>query len=297
MTAPSRPRPPATRSAAAPAGVLTAVCAALVALLYVAAVRTPTGQAWDERLRGGLVDDAGRAGSAGGELLNTISVGSLAVVGGALMLTALVRRRPRVAVAAGLAVLGANVTTQWLKAHLERPDLGAEWWTSAGSYPSGHATVAMSLAVAAVLVAPTAARVSAAVLGGTYAVAVGVAVVGLDWHRPSDVLGGYLTAAAWGGLVITALALWPDAASARARVSRRGRIWGLLGATVATAVVGTLVVRAAGDVDLGRLWQDRTGLMAVGAVCAALSAALMTATVVLAERTSVGRPQAAHRRR
>ena len=69
-------------------------------------------------------------------------------MGGAIVLLALLRGRPRLAVAAGVVLLGANLTTQVLKETFDRPDLVLGWAAEPGAFPSGHATVAMSLAMA-----------------------------------------------------------------------------------------------------------------------------------------------------
>ena len=69
---------------------------------------------------------------------------------------------------------------------------------AAAALPSGHATAAMSLAVAAILIAPRSLRIPAAVFGAAFALAQGVALVVLAWHYPSDVLAGFLIATAFG---------------------------------------------------------------------------------------------------
>jgi hypothetical protein len=56
-----------------------------------------------------------------------------------------------------------------------------------------------------VLVAPPALRALAAVIGGTFAIGVGYALLVLAHHYPSDVLGGYLVAGLWTSLAIAAL--------------------------------------------------------------------------------------------
>ena len=72
------------------------------------------------------------------------------------VLVALIRRRPRVAVAAGMIMLGANLTSQLLKPLLAAPrTVPVPGFTiNAASWPSGHATAAMALALCCVLVAP-----------------------------------------------------------------------------------------------------------------------------------------------
>lgn len=277
-------RPSASSRVAFTATLFAVACGAATASLYLAAVRTATGQRLDERLRGGIDASEARIRSAGGELLDTVSVTSLTLMGALVMTAALVRGRPRLAVAAGLVVLGANITTQVMKGRLDRPALTDAWWDGAGSYPSGHATVAMSLAMALVLVAPAALRLPFAVAGGAYALGVGVAVIGLDWHRPSDVLGAYLVAAAWTGLAVAALTLWPDRVRARAVREARARAWGIGITVVLGAVVSVALVRSAGDPDLGRLAADRTGLVVAGALCSAAGAGLLAAVVALTAR-------------
>src|SRR4051794_34899910 len=120
---------------------------------------------------------------------------------------ALARRRAwrALAVACLLAVTG--ITTQLLKHALAQPRL--EHWlpeqVATNSWPSGHSTAAMTLALCAILVAPPALRASAAMLGGAFAVGVGYAVLVLGWHYPSDVLGGFLVAGLWTSLAVAVL--------------------------------------------------------------------------------------------
>lgn len=121
-----------------------------------------------------------------------------AVLTAILVVVALVRLGPLAACAAGAVLVGANVTTQILKPLLATPR-GAygDYVIGAEAFPSGHATAAMSLALVAVVIAPRILRPLVAFLGAGFALAVGFAIVSLDWHFPSDVAGGYLVAAAW----------------------------------------------------------------------------------------------------
>ena len=118
---------------------------------------------------------------------------------GALVGLALARGRPRVALAIGAIVVGANATTQLLKPLLAEPRmvLGGEAPIGAASWPSGHATAAMSLALCAVPAVPMRLRPAVATLGAAFAVAVSYSFLALGWHYPSDVFGGFLVAAAW----------------------------------------------------------------------------------------------------
>ncbi len=107
---------------------------------------------------------------------------------------AVLRGRPRSALAVVAIILGANVTTELLKHVLAEPSLP---FMPAPSWPSGHSTAVMSLALASVLAAPTRLRPVAAALGASLAIAVGYSVIATGMHYPSDVVGGFLVAATW----------------------------------------------------------------------------------------------------
>jgi hypothetical protein len=102
---------------------------------------------------------------------------------------------------------GSTVSAELLKrVVLERPMLAVpDERGVVASFPSGHTAVAMSLALAAVLVAPRRLRGVVAVAGGAYAVAIGEGVVITGWHRPSDVLASYLLCTAWAALAAAGL--------------------------------------------------------------------------------------------
>jgi membrane-associated phospholipid phosphatase len=117
------------------------------------------------------------------------------------VLTALLRRRPRAALAIGAILLGANVTTQLLKPLLAAPRPGTvidgRQLVELASWPSGHATAAMSLTLCMVLAVPSRLRPYVAAAGAAFTVAVVYSFLTLGWHLPSDVLGGFLVAATW----------------------------------------------------------------------------------------------------
>jgi membrane-associated phospholipid phosphatase len=143
----------------------------------------------------------------------------------------LMRGRPREAAAAFAVVAGANLTTQALKvvvfSHPRlRAILGAEPFEWDG-FPSGHVTAVASIAIAFVLVVPQRLRPMIAAVGTCLVAAVGWAVVALNWHYPSDVLGGALVASAWGLLALAAL---------RAAKGRHGRRVPQLGSRAAISV-------------------------------------------------------------
>lgn len=97
------------------------------------------------------------------------------------------------------------------------------------SLPSGHTTVAASVAAAALIVAPRSARPVVALIGGLYAATMGVATMSLGWHRPSDAVAAFAVVAAW-----TLLLLVPNSG----RSVPAGDITG--GRTVCAALLGTV---------------------------------------------------------
>lgn len=173
-----------------------------------------------------------------------------------LVAVALLRGRPRIALVVVAVLIGANVTTQVLKPLLAhaRFTSGLPHQVSAASWPSGHSSAAMSLALCAVLVAPARLRPLLAALGAAFAIAVSYSLLTLDWHYPSDVLAGYLVAGAWMLGTIAALGYaalrWPARSGRTAIVRMRdslvppgGRVWPTLvptaiGVLAALAIVG-----------------------------------------------------------
>jgi membrane-associated phospholipid phosphatase len=190
-------------------GLLAAAYVGLLYLVYEAFVHTQ---------RGHYVEAAALAGNTIGEqriadgvlqVLNIVSLASLAAATAAIGFIALVRRRIALAFAAVVLIAGSNLTTQILKhGELSRPEYGFDpSWGHANSLPSGHATVAASVAVALVLVLPPRLRGTAALVGAAYAALTGVATLSAGWHRPSDAVGAFLVVGGWAAGVAMLLVL------------------------------------------------------------------------------------------
>ena len=183
----------------------SAACAAALVPLVLAAYAVAPVERLDTSLLLRVSAHAGPAATALAEIVTrladplpllamTVVVCGLGIAWG---------RRPE-ALAAGAVVVGANVTTQVLKVVLAHPRQGqAGIWSTA--FPSGHTTAAVSIAIALSLVAPPRLRPALALAGGGFAAMVAVSVVALEWHYPSDVLGGTLVAASWGFAAMAAL--------------------------------------------------------------------------------------------
>ncbi len=187
---------------------------------------------------------------------------------------ALARHRPQRTVAVVALLVLTGVTTQALKHLFAEPRVLAWLAPDEGpdrfSWPSGHATAAMTLALCAVLVAGPRWRPVAAVGGGLFALGVGYAVMVLHWHYPSDVLGGYLVAGAWTSLAVAALAVLERREPEPAPASSLGAAFGLAVATA--AVVGAVVL--AEHEGAARYALERPSLVAGALAVAALAAVL-----------------------
>ncbi|MGC4747581.1 phosphatase PAP2 family protein [Micromonospora sp. DT201] len=135
-------------------------------------------------------------------ILNAMSVVSLLAATAMIGFIALIRGRIALAITATLLIAGANISTQLLKHGLNRPDYGLdpERLAVGNSLPSGHTTVAASVAVALVLVLPAKVRAVGAFLAASYAAVAGVATLSAGWHRPSDAVAAYLVVGVWAAL-------------------------------------------------------------------------------------------------
>ncbi|MEU8370107.1 phosphatase PAP2 family protein [Micromonospora tulbaghiae] len=187
--------------------VLALIQTAAFGLVWRFAVHTELGQWLDTVALTGNRIGQDRIDDPVDTLLNAMSVVSLLAATAVIGFIALIRGRKALAVTATLLIAGANVTTQLLKHYLARPDFGIDPERAAvgNSLPSGHTTVAASVAVALILVLPRKLRVAGAFLGAGYAAAAGVATLSAGWHRPSDAVAAYLVVGAWAavaGLVL-----------------------------------------------------------------------------------------------
>jgi membrane-associated phospholipid phosphatase len=235
---------------------------------------------------------------------NSVNPAPYVLIGLALAAVALARRRVRLALAVPLTMLAASATTELLKPAIGRVRssdwIGAGHQIAAASWPSGHATAAMMVALCAVLVAPPLLRPLVALLGSILAVGVSFAILMLGWHFPSDVLGGFLVAGVWVSLSLALLwwseRRWPvrrEIAVGRATGVRSLLVPGALGAVgagVAFALLATHWRVTPGDV------QAHASLV-LGAIAIAAVAALMASAAAVALSGTDPGPTAVPRRR
>ena len=188
-------------------------------------------------------------------------------------------------VIAAIAVVGcATIASQVLKAALAHPRIQPLYLSmEEASLPSGHATAAMSLAVAAVLVAPRSLRVPAAVAGATFALAVGISVVLLGWHYPSDVFAGYLVAVGTG---LVALGILRVREGERAEDSPGGESARAAAGIGLAALAGVIIAVASSRADdLAGYARDHTAGIGA-AVAIAVTAVALVSLVSVAARGS-----------
>lgn len=157
---------------------------------YVFFVRTTLGQELDNAALVGAEHETQGVITEAWNLLDIISVASLALACVVIGMVALLRKRVALAFAALMTIAVANVATQLLKrVALERPDLiGAG---DVNSLPSGHATVATTVAVGLVMVTAPRWRSVVALVTVVFPIGVAVAVVTASWHRPSDSIASF----------------------------------------------------------------------------------------------------------
>lgn len=265
--------------------------------------------------RGQLLDTAALEGNAIGRshvdglvdtVLSAMTVASLFAATLVIGFIALLRGRVMLAAAATLMIVGANLTTQLLKTQVDRPDYGVDLERAAAgnSLPSGHGTVAASVAIALVLVLPSGLRGLAAVVGAGYATLAGVATMSAGWHRPSDAVAALLVVGAWAavaGLLLVVAGRGDDAGQpTMAGRPHRVAMWllGIVGvASLAAAAVAMMVTDGALAEPVDALGRSRLltayagGAAGIaGVACLVTAGMLATVHLVVPDRAGTGRP-------
>ena len=201
-------------------------------------------------------------------------------------------RGPRIAAAIGILIVGANATSQLLKPALayHRELWHTNWHMynlRDALYPSGHATAAMTLAVAVMIIVPRAYRPLVAALGALFTIAVSFSVLILHWHFPSDIVGGYLVGTAWGLVTFAALRAlnerWPERGTVRQ--AARAALPAPSAATIAKAGLAAAAIAAL--VAASRAHQIASFADRHTAATAVASAIAVAATVLLAAVASI----------
>jgi PAP2 superfamily len=221
---------------------VTVLAVSALALVWLAqrSQQTELGQLVDQAGMDVVVGDAATTRRLLG-WLGVVSIWSIALAVLALVVVALSRRRYQAAGAAVGLVVGANVTTQLLKGVVDREDFGM---LTVSSFPSGHATVVVSVSLAALLVTPIALRTTVSALATGAITITAAATLVASWHRPSDIIGAVLVSLAWGSAITAGWSL------ARGGVPhpppQQHRLFSLIGFVVAATALVVLGVRPEG---------------------------------------------------
>ena len=195
------------------------------AAIYVVTVGTRAGQLMGELILGGRSPSLEQVTTAE-SVLGTLSRSSLAIGTLLIVVIALLQRRPRLAGAALIVVIGANLTTQLLKqVLLDRTDLlDGLFYPLPNSFPSGHATAAASIAVGLLLVVPPLLRVPTILLSAVVVSLVEVSTLVTGWHRMADAVGGTFVATSWAAGLAALLAWRRDVELVGPRTAEFGRL-------------------------------------------------------------------------
>lgn len=254
------------------------ICGALLVIGYFSVVSTRWGHSLDNDAYFGR-DASGRSVvKFDGEFLDHVTKGTLLLLLVAVFLVSLVRRIPVIGVCAAagvvVAVAGAEVLKKVLPWEVLVPsDLQLGLGLQAETYPSGHATIGSSLALAGLMVCPANWRAWGSVVAGMVCAMFGTGVVFAGWHRPSDAVGGFLWAGVVMGLVAvlavtlrkSSIDLVPQTA-ARAKL-RRQTIVGSIAAAFVTygAIVIAALTANSGLPDADRAFVILAGVIVAGA--------------------------------
>ncbi|MEO8851339.1 MAG: phosphatase PAP2 family protein [Allobranchiibius sp.] len=198
MSASTVKRPPqrleqrGERSVWGPIAGMLALAVVSLALLALVLVRTRTGSRYDHDAEWALGGPPWLFYNIEARL-RQVSVAAVGVVG--LLLAGIAVLRRRVGLALGILVLigGATVTTQLLKSQVIQALPG----NLTNSMPSGHATVGISLSLAALIALPVAWQLFVLPACAAIGFFFGAGTVIGHWHHPGDVLAALAVCLAW----------------------------------------------------------------------------------------------------
>jgi membrane-associated phospholipid phosphatase len=272
-----------TRSPLLAAGLC---CVAFGAALVLAYVVGPAGRLDAQALHGLISVDRPAFHPVGNAIARSAGALPIAAVLALLFAWGWKLGRRREAIAAVAMVAAANLSAVLLQILLAHPRiypvLGSNQ-DGVEAFPSGHATGAMSIALAAVLVAPYRARGAVAAAAVVYVSAVCISILVLSWHLPSDVVAGLLVAAAFFFLAVAAIRSRAERPT-RPRARRQGAaLWPVLGGLALVLLAGLVALVSASDglLSFARL---NTAATVTGFAIMAVSAALVASAASLSDR-------------
>ncbi len=179
--------PRTVRYRVGPWAAVAAGCVAVVVVLYLGLVAWGPGQRLDHEVYLAALRTGPLLGAPSG-VVRAYAPQVLLVAAAVLTVLALRGRRVRAVVASVLVVPSSVVVTWTVRGLLPRPDHGLDTFAVNG-FPSGHVAAVGSLALACVLLWPSADRRLPAVLGAAATAATALASVVVHAHLPVDVAG------------------------------------------------------------------------------------------------------------
>ncbi len=264
-------------------------CALAAVLLYVVSVRTGAGQEVEEAVIRGAVQLVARSDVSFTGRISAVNVVTVGLGAAVAVVVALARRRPRLALVVAGVAGGSLVTVQVLKrVVLDRPLLvPTDYAEGTNTFPSGHTSVGMVLAVVLVMVLPLRARPWTWVVVGLFGATFGVSTVLAAYHRPSDVVAAHLVVLAWALAGAAVLVVWRGATDTTdpppASVRRPLGVLVVLGvmAAAATAVMTVVVV----VLDPARATAMRSSFFVLAVMALTAEAAFVTALLLVVFRS------------
>jgi membrane-associated phospholipid phosphatase len=269
-------------------------CVLAFGLLMVLAYYVPAAAWLDAAALHGFVaaGDPGQVADLATVLAHLCNPLPYAIAGLVTIAIAYRARGPRTAAAVTFLLGGANVTSQALKPLLahHREIYYTEFKLyniRDAAFPSGHATAAMALSLAILIIVPRSYRPVTAALGAAFTIAISFSVLILEWHFPSDVVGGYLIATGYGLATFAALRYaaerWPEHGTMRH--AAREAIGApspaaIARAALAAAVVGALVAVSKAE-QIAAFADRHTAFVAVASAIAVAAAVLLAAVAAI----------------
>jgi membrane-associated phospholipid phosphatase len=263
-------------------------CAAGIVAVYLLAVWTPVGQRVEDAVLHAATSGAGGTGAdRATTTLAFIRAPTVLLAVAAILAVAFLRRLPLLGFLGAGVVAASMLTAEVIQRTVSRPILLHHGYRREDqSFPSGHATVAMSLLFALLLVVPYRFRAAALIVASVAAGAVEVAAVTASWHRPSDTLGSDLIVLGWACAAVAVLARWGRVRPAAGGTGAGGTVArALVVAYAAVAVVGLILAAVLVFRDAGS-----SALLAGQALALSGSAAVTVALLALLRGVDLGAP-------
>ncbi|MFM7062121.1 MAG: phosphatase PAP2 family protein [Actinomycetes bacterium] len=229
-----------------------AACAAGFLLLWAVFIRLEAGRRFGNSAWSGRRALAPATRALHDDVLRTITTTSLALACVVLVLVGVARRRFLLGAAAAATVAAGTASAEVLKRFVitRPPTPGEVARLSGNSFPSGHATIATALALAAIMVTPHRWRLPLAVGLSLWVSFQAAGVLAAGWHRPSDALSGFMLALGWASFAVWLLAFLGRVEPNRDPATSPAATTVLFVGAASIALSGIVVAVTAGGFDL-----------------------------------------------